>query len=227
MRRVDELAAGAAVGVGRRVRRARTGRGWSLETLAARSGVGKGALVALEGGAGNPTLSTLVRVADGLGVSLVGLLGDAPEPPLRTWSAEEATLLWTGERGSTAHLLGGADSPAPSGAAPTGAVLELWRYALVEGEGRATSSHTPGTRELAHVLSGRLRVDSGPLAVQVGAGGCARLSGDEPHRYSGGPGGCVVLLCVSVPVVPGPPAVVRAAGGHDAGDAAVRRGRRP
>ena len=41
------------------LRRLRTSRQWSLDTLAARSGVSKGMLVQLEGARTNPSLGTL------------------------------------------------------------------------------------------------------------------------------------------------------------------------
>ncbi len=187
--RVDELA-GAVTGLGVRVRGVRNERGWSLDALAVRSGVAKGALVALEGGTGNPTLTTLLRVADALGVSLTRLVEDGGEPAVRTWAVEQQTVLWKGPGGSVATLLAGSDGPG---------VLELWRYDLVDGEGRASDSHVAGTRELVHVLAGRLVVESGPEVVELSAGGSARLAGDLPHRYVGGPGGGTGLVCVSLP----------------------------
>ena len=52
----------------------RTERGWSLDQLAARSGVSKGVLVALEQGRSNPNLATLAKVADAFGVPLTRLV---------------------------------------------------------------------------------------------------------------------------------------------------------
>lgn len=185
---MDELA-GAVTGLGVRVRGVRGERGWSLDALAQRSGVAKGALVALEAGSGNPTLATLLRVADALGVSLTRLVEDAGEPVVRTWEPSEQTVLWeTGE--SMAVLLAGSDGPG---------VLELWRYRLAEGQGRAADSHVVGARELVHVLTGRLVVECGAEVVELSAGASARLAGDRPHRYVGGPGGGAALVCVSLP----------------------------
>jgi len=53
--------------VARNVRSARAAAGLSLDALAGRAEVSKGALVALEGARGNPNLTTLVRLADALG----------------------------------------------------------------------------------------------------------------------------------------------------------------
>ena len=50
------------------VRRLRTAKGWSLDQLAARSGVSKGMLVHLEQARTNPSLGTLCKVAETLGI---------------------------------------------------------------------------------------------------------------------------------------------------------------
>ena len=62
--------------VARNVRSARAAAGLSLDALAARAEVSKGALVALEGARGNPNLTTLVRLADALGRSVSSLMED-------------------------------------------------------------------------------------------------------------------------------------------------------
>src|ERR1700691_4842512 len=71
-------AAGVMADVAAAVRRLRHGRGLSADQLAARAGVSKGALVALEHASANPNLATLVRLADGLGVSVSALV-ERPE----------------------------------------------------------------------------------------------------------------------------------------------------
>ena len=63
-----------AAAVARNTRRLRTERGWSLDQLAHRSGVSKGMLVHLEQARTNPSLGTLCKVAETLGVSLAGLI---------------------------------------------------------------------------------------------------------------------------------------------------------
>ena len=70
-------------GVARTVRALRRSRGLSADQLAARAGVSKGSLVALENAAGNPNLATLVRLADALGVPVTQLIGEPPGLPVR------------------------------------------------------------------------------------------------------------------------------------------------
>jgi transcriptional regulator with XRE-family HTH domain len=69
-----------AAAVARNTRRLRTARGWSLDQFAARCGVSKGMLVHLEQARTNPSLATMCKIAETLGVSLAALveLDEAP-----------------------------------------------------------------------------------------------------------------------------------------------------
>ncbi len=70
--------------IGRRVREGRTGRGWTLDVLAQRSGVSRRMLVNVEQGVTNPSIATLLRSSPA-GGSAVLVAGT--EPP-------EVTELW-------------------------------------------------------------------------------------------------------------------------------------
>ena len=59
--------------IGDRVRRAREGRGWSLEDLARRTGMHRPNLHRLEAGKHLPSLETLERVAEALGLRVADL----------------------------------------------------------------------------------------------------------------------------------------------------------
>ena len=110
--------------VARTVRQSRTAHGWSLDQLAARSGVSKGVLVALEQGRGNPNLGTLIRISEALGVALTRLVQVEAEPVVRTFPPERHVDLWHGSAGGVGTLLGGSD-PRPS--------IELWRWEIRPG----------------------------------------------------------------------------------------------
>src|SRR6187431_1849752 len=91
--------------VAHNVKVARAAAGLSLDALAGRAEVSKGALVALEGARGNPNLTTLVRIADALGRSVSSLMEEAEEEAPVVVDAGEVTPLWTGPSGGTARLL--------------------------------------------------------------------------------------------------------------------------
>src|SRR5215218_3844983 len=68
----EMTAAVAAVNeqIGARVRQHRTAHGWTLDDLADRSGVSRRMLITIEHGEGNPSIATLLRISDALGVGL-------------------------------------------------------------------------------------------------------------------------------------------------------------
>src|SRR4029079_15698859 len=110
--------------VARNVKAARLAAGLSLDALAGRAEVSKGALVALEGARGNPHFTTLVRLADALGRSVSSLMDDAREELLIVVDADDVAPLWTGPAGGTARLL--LTNPRPTR-------VEVWRWRLHPG----------------------------------------------------------------------------------------------
>src|SRR5262245_46049272 len=98
----------------------RTRRGWSQTELAARAGLSKGMLVQIEQSQTNPSIATLCKLANALGVALPRLVEVADEPLIRRVTAGEVAWLWRGrDKGSGAGLVGGIDSPMP---------VELWEW---------------------------------------------------------------------------------------------------
>src|SRR5581483_2962525 len=102
--------------VARTIKSLRTERAWSLDQLAARSGVSKGVLVALEQGRSNPNLATLARLGDAFGVPVTLLVDVSTEPPVRIGDTNR--VLWSGESGGTGTIIGATDPPWGT---------ELWR----------------------------------------------------------------------------------------------------
>lgn len=166
---------GAGEAVGRTVRAMRSAHGWSLDQLAARSGVSKGVLVALEQGRGNPSLGTLIRISEALGVALTRLVQVEEEPLVQLFPPDRHVVLWRGPAGGMGTLLGGSD-PRPS--------IELWKWELAPGEQRDSEAHTPGTREILYVEEGTLTltVDGHRHTLSFGTAGV--FAGDRPHTYA-------------------------------------------
>jgi len=179
----------------RAVQALRTERGWSLDRLSARSGVSKGALVALEQGRSNPSLATLARIADAFGVPVTRLIDITDEPAVRITGPAEAKVLWEGPAGGRGEIIA---ATAPPWAA------ELWRWRLRPGEQFGGSAHAPATRELAWVEAGTLTLTIADARYQVGPGMCARFSGGVPHSYANeGTAEVVLTMIVVVPPAPG------------------------
>ena len=172
----------------------RAERGWSLDALAARSGVSKGVLVAVEQGRSNPNLATLARIGDAFGVPVTRLLEGAEESVIRISSEADARVLWTGSAGGTGTII--AATPPPWAA-------ELWRWQLEPGERFGGESHAPGLRELTVVESGELTLTVAGRIYRLGAGESARFPGDLPHGYAneGSERAVLTMVCVIPPAV--------------------------
>src|SRR5271154_1219872 len=128
--------------VARTLQALRADRGWSLDQLAARSGVSKGVLVALEQGRANPNLATLARISDAFGVP-VTRLGDVPDQPsVRITGPAEARVLRHRPCGGTGTIIAATEPPCAA---------ELWRFTLLPGEQFGGDAHAPATREMAWV----------------------------------------------------------------------------
>jgi transcriptional regulator with XRE-family HTH domain len=163
-----------AAAVARNTRRLRAARGWSLDQLAQRSGVSKGMLVHLEGARTNPSLGTLCKVAETLGVTLAGLVEADEAPAVQVVAPGDVSRLWSGAEGSAGDLLVGYDEREH---------LELWQWSLAPGDAHASEAHADGTREMLHVVAGTLTLTVGGDEHRVPAGGAALFHANRPHEY--------------------------------------------
>jgi hypothetical protein len=128
----------------------------------------------IERGDGNPSSATLLRLSDALGIGLSALV-DVEQPNVSTLTAAgHAPVLWTGPHGGQASLVAGAQPPD---------VVELWDWTL-PGEQHRSEVHTPGTRELLHVLEGHVDLTVGEHTDQLATGDAATSHGDLPHGYA-------------------------------------------
>jgi transcriptional regulator with XRE-family HTH domain len=177
--------------VARAVRATRRSRGLSLDQLAVRAGVSKGALVSLESAAANPTLGTLVRLADALGVPVSALVGGVRESTVRVADAATVQPLWQGPQGGSARLLLTTATAAP---------VELWRWRLEADEAYDSHPHAAGVVETITVLAGTavIGVDSAEHVLTTGM--TATFAADVPHSYRGQPpSGAEMLMTVHLP----------------------------
>jgi len=175
--------------VARTVQALRADRGWSLDQLAARSGVSKGVLVALEQGRSNPNLGTLARIGDAFGIPVTQLVDVGGEPAVRVSSPDGSRVLWHGPAGGTGTIVGATDPPW---------AVELWRWQVMPGEAFGGEPHAPGVRELVWVEAGTLTLTVAGERHAVEAGQCARFAGSLPHRYANEGGEPLRIIMVDV-----------------------------
>jgi transcriptional regulator with XRE-family HTH domain len=177
--------------VASRVRGLRTTRGWSMDELAGRSGVSKGMVVQVEAGRTNPSIGTLCRLADAFGVTIADLLQPPSERRVQVREVDDAPVLWHGTAGGTARLLAGLSEAS---------FVELWEWRIEPGEEHHSPDHTPGCRELLHILSGSLVVTVDGTEYRVHSGQTIEFLADQAHAYrNDGRETCQVAMVVAMP----------------------------
>jgi transcriptional regulator with XRE-family HTH domain len=172
---MDESTAALAVAIGTRVRQERQARGWTLDQLAEAAGVSRRMVVNVEQGAANPSVGTLLRISDALGVGLPALVAVPQPKPLRVTRSGDGAVLWSSESGGRGVLVAGTESPD---------VTELWDWTLGPGDAHASEAHTPGTRELVQVQQGTVRLEVAGEPATLAAGDAATFPGDVAHGYA-------------------------------------------
>ncbi len=173
---MDVSTAHLASAIGVRVRQERQVRGWTLEQLAELASVSRRTLVNIEQGSANPSIGTLLRLSDTLGVELAALV-EQPDAAvaLKVTPAGEGAALWRGRRGGSGVLL--STTKAPN-------VVELWEWTMEVGERHESEAHAIGTRELAQVHAGEVTFTTGSERATLGPGDAITFVGDAPHSYA-------------------------------------------
>ncbi|MET7482834.1 XRE family transcriptional regulator [Streptomyces sp. NPDC005538] len=177
----------------RNVRHWRSVRGFTLDVLAARAAVSRGMLIQIEQARTNPSIGTVVKIGDALGVSITTLLDYEQGPKVRIVPAERAVRLWHTDAGSYNRLLAGTEAPGP---------LEMWDWRLMPGESSPSEPHPTGTVELVHVTTGELTLTVDGEDHLVPAGASATFEANTPHTYGNrGDEPMEMVMAVSVPPV--------------------------
>ena len=180
-----------AIAIGARVKERRRARGWTLDKLADNAGVSRRMVVSVERGEVNPSVGTLLRLSEALGVGLPDLVEPPDASAVAVTRRGEGPVLWTGQHGGRGTLVAG-------GAVPQ--VVELWEWTLGPGDRHESRPHTFGTRELLHVQQGSITVEVDGETVTLKAGDAAAFSGDAPHAYgNAGRGAARFALAVFEP----------------------------
>jgi transcriptional regulator with XRE-family HTH domain len=161
--------------IGSRVRHERTERGWTLDRLAEVAGVSRRMVVNVEQGTVNPSIGTLLRLSDALGVGLPALVEPPHRDRTKVTRGGDGAILWRGPVGGRGVLVAGTESPD---------VLELWDWSLAPGEEHPSEAHSEGTRELLHVHDGTLVITLPGESFTLAAGDALAFVGDEAHTYA-------------------------------------------
>ena len=162
------------VQVAERLRRLRAAANLSLQDLAGRSGVSRAMLSQIETLKANPTIAVLWKISHGLGVPFAELLGTNAAPAVRLARTADARYLFSANRRFRSR---------PLLANVPGHRVELYELRLEARGVEDADPHPPGSFEQLIVTAGRLRLDFGGEAYDLGPGDALLFPADRPHRY--------------------------------------------
>jgi DNA-binding XRE family transcriptional regulator len=169
----DTLCLASAIGV--RVRQERQTRRWTLDQLAEAAGVSRRMVINVEQGSANPSVGTLLKLSDALGIGLPALVEPPAPRAVKVTRDGHGAVLWTGEHGGRGVLVAGTQPPD---------VVELWDWTLGVGDHHVSEAHVAGTKELLQVLEGTMRVEVAEQAVTLEAGDAVTFLSDVAHSYA-------------------------------------------
>lgn len=185
----DDLRAAAQVaGLGTAIKLARRRLDLSIAELAHRAGVSLGLVSQLERGMGNPSLQTIAKLADALGLTISQLL----EEP-----GSDFEVVRSGARyalpldpGTPAEQQVARDLLTPRGES----MLQLIRSTLPVGFSNEGRPFRHIGTEAVTVLSGRLKITHGERSAVLEPGDCATYGCSLPHWWANVAGEPTVVL---------------------------------
>ena len=170
----------------RAVRQQREARGLSLRQLAALSGISSSMISDIERGAKSPTVLTVVRLAEALGVTAASLIedGPGPAPRIRLLRAADAA---------------GGETPArwkTLGPASAGSRIDFVRLEIPPATRLGpTPAHAPGTVEHMHVARGTVKVTVADETAEMAAGDSCSCRTDTMHSVENPDPKAAALVC--------------------------------
>ena len=176
--------------LGRRVKKLRSDRGWSLEELATASGVSRSMLSEIEREKANPTLTVTFRIARAFVMTLQELIESA-EP-----SASKIQVIRAVDRGQVFRSDKQCEIRTLS---PLNLEkdVEFYEVTLRPGGALRSQPHFEGTREFLTVEEGSVRIESDQDAEELTKGDSGTYRADIAHAIiNTGKGNALVFLVV-------------------------------
>ncbi len=176
--------------VGRRVKKLRADRGWSLEELATASGVSRSMLSEIEREKANPTLTVTFRIARAFGMTLQELIESA-EP-----SASKIQVIRAVDRGQVFRSDKQCEIRTLS---PLNLEkdVEFYEVTLRPRGALRSQPHFEGTREFLTVEEGSVRIESDQDVEELTEGDSGTYRADVAHAIvNTGKGSALIFLVV-------------------------------
>ena len=159
--------------VSRNIKQARQEKGLSLEELARLSGVSKSMLAQIERGSGNPSLSTLWKIANGMKVPFNRLVHHPQEPYEVVRLSELDPIL--GERGKLKNYVIFPDDDNQR--------FSIYYMRVEPGYSWTSEPHVRETIEFITIFSGELELSIGEKTFRLKPGESIRFKADLVHSY--------------------------------------------
>jgi transcriptional regulator with XRE-family HTH domain len=179
--------------VGRRVKKLRQERGWSLEALAGASGVSRSMLSEIEREKANPTLSVTFRIARAFGLGLQDLIEGAEDQRTRIQviRANDRAQVFRSDKQCEVRTLSPLNLEKD---------VEFYQLTLPPGGALRSQPHFEGTREFLVVEEGSVTIESDRARENLSKGDSGSYRADVPHAIvNAGEGRALVFLVVIYP----------------------------
>ncbi|MBO1001257.1 helix-turn-helix domain-containing protein [Pseudogracilibacillus auburnensis] len=155
--------------IGKNLRQFRSNKGISIEAFANQIGVSKLTLIKIEKGEGNPTLSVIWKIADGLKIPITSLL--SMESTVSIARKQDGVKLMSNNKKFIAEPLFRSHG------------FELYRGYLQPEAEYASEAHQKGVREFVTVMSGKLHMEIDGETYELDEHDSIQFEGDRPHIY--------------------------------------------
>lgn len=169
-RTIDSL----AKAIGERINQSRIAAELTLDSLADQAQVSRRQLINIEKGDANPSISTLLKIAEALQVTLSHLIEIDIDSPFRITRASERSQLWTGSNGGSGKLVGFTNELC---------TVELWDWELNSNESHHSEPHIKGTKEILYVNQGTIRINLPKNEILLKRGDSLEFNADQAHKY--------------------------------------------
>ena len=176
--------------LGKRVKKLRADRGWSLEELATASGVSRSMLSEVEREKANPTLTVTFRIARAFGLTLQELIesAEASASKIQVIRANDRNQVYRSDKQCEIRTLSPLNLEKD---------VEFYQLSLRPGGALRSQPHFEGTREFITVEEGSVRIESDVDTDELTKGDSGTYRADVPHAIvNTGKGDALVFLVV-------------------------------
>lgn len=151
----------------------RNTRGLTLDQLSGLAGVSKAMLSQIEQNKVNPTIATMIKIADALQVNLTDLINTRKRASiLRIIPADDEHYTFRKDKNCVIRTL------SPLNLEKN---IELYQITLEAGGILDSEPHAPGTQEFLFLAKGKLDVTSGTETARISKGDSIHYRADVPH----------------------------------------------